>query len=63
MMALGHAIIFAFGLGWLATLIPGEKVWALGAAPFLWATILKTALAAALMRAAWSVTARPDEAR
>jgi biotin transport system substrate-specific component len=63
MMMLGHAIIFAVGLGWLATLIPGEKVWALGAAPFLWATILKTALAAALMRAAWGVTRRPDEAR
>ncbi len=57
MMALGHAVIFAFGLGWLATLMPAAKAWAVGAAPFAAATLLKTALAAALMQAAWSVAA------
>jgi biotin transport system substrate-specific component len=61
MMALGHAVIFAFGLAWLATLMPAAKAWAVGAAPFAAATLLKTALAAALMQAAWSVAAPPAE--
>lgn len=58
LMAIGHAVIFAFGLGWLSALIGPTKAWALGAAPFLAATVLKTALAAALMQAAWSFARR-----
>ena len=62
MMAIGHAVIFAFGLGWLAALMPSAKAWAVGAAPFVAATLLKTALAAALMQAAWrAATPRPEE--
>ena len=63
MMTLGHAIIFAFGLGWLSSVMGFEKAVAAGAAPFLWATILKTALAAALMQAAWGMASRTDEQR
>lgn len=63
MMAVGHAVLFAFGLGWLSTLMPLGKAWAVGAAPFAAATLLKTALAAALMQAAWSVASRRGEAK
>jgi biotin transport system substrate-specific component len=58
MMAVGHAVIFAFGLGWLAALVGWSKAWAGGAAPFMAATLLKTALAAALMQAGWTFARR-----
>jgi biotin transport system substrate-specific component len=58
MMILGHAVIFAFGLGWLTTLMPAAKAWAVGAAPFVAATILKTALAAAVLQGAAALTRR-----
>jgi len=57
-MTLGHAIIFAFGFAWLATLMGPEKaVWA-GVAPFALATLLKTLLACAVFGAAWGAVAR-----
>ena len=52
-MALGHAVIFAFGFAWLATLMGAEKAFAIGVAPFFAATIIKTLLGAALLPAAW----------
>jgi biotin transport system substrate-specific component len=58
MMSIGHAIIFAFGLAWLAQLFGPAKAWAVGAAPFVVGTVLKTALAAALMKAAWTIVRR-----
>jgi len=58
LMALGHAVIFAFGLGWLSALVGPQKAWAVGAAPFAAATLLKTALAAGLMQAAWTFARR-----
>ena len=61
MMVLGHAVIFAFGLGWLSTLMPFAKAWAVGFAPFALATLLKTALAVAAMQVAWSTVARRSE--
>ena len=57
-MALGHAIIFALGFAWLATLIGTEKAFAVGVAPFYAATALKTLLAAATLPALWSLTKR-----
>jgi len=63
MMVIGHAVIFAFGLSWLSALMPLGKAWAVGAAPFLAATILKTALAVAMMQAAWTFARRDDAAR
>ncbi|MFM8680718.1 MAG: biotin transporter BioY [Alphaproteobacteria bacterium] len=48
-MLAGHAVIFAFGLAWLATAIGLEKAWLVGAAPFLLATLLKSALGVALV--------------
>lgn len=58
MMTIGHAVIFACGLGFLSVAMPFAKAWTVGAAPFVAATIVKTALAIALMQAAWSLTRR-----
>jgi biotin transport system substrate-specific component len=63
MMSIGHALIFAFGLAQLSLVMPLAKAWTVGAAPFVAATILKTALAVALMQAAWSVTRRGETNR
>jgi biotin transport system substrate-specific component len=62
MMSLGHAVIFLFGLSQLSLVMPFAKAWTVGAAPFVAATVVKTALAVALMQAAWSVVARRSEA-
>lgn len=51
--ALGHAVIFAFGFAYLASLIGASAAFAAGVAPFYAATAIKTALGAALMPAAW----------
>ncbi|HEX2727352.1 MAG TPA: biotin transporter BioY [Beijerinckiaceae bacterium] len=58
MMTIGHIVIFAFGLAWLAHLFGGAKAWAVGVAPFIAGTVIKTALAAALIKAAWVVARR-----
>src|SRR3954471_428419 len=57
MMVIGHAVIFAFGLGWLATLMPFSKAWAVGFAQFAGATALKTALAVVAIQGARNLTA------
>jgi biotin transport system substrate-specific component len=60
MMTVGHALIFAFGLAQLSLVMPFAEAWTKGAAPFVAATLVKTALAAALMQAAWSATRRGE---
>lgn len=57
-LALGHALLFVPGVAWMAVLFGGEKAIALGLTPFLAATVLKTALGAAIMQAAWAVVVR-----
>ncbi|MDJ1157725.1 biotin transporter BioY [Chelatococcus sp. SYSU_G07232] len=57
-MALGHLAVFVAGFAWLAVLFGAEKAWVVGVAPFYWATLLKTALGAALMPGLWSMAAR-----
>lgn len=52
-MAIGHAVIFAFGFGWMTVLFGADKAFALGVAPFWLATLLKTGLAAAVVAAGW----------
>ena len=55
-MLIGNAIIYAFGLLWLGTLIGWDKpVVALGMTPFLLADLAKTLVAAALMPALWKL--------
>lgn len=56
--ALGHAIIFLCGWGWLTTLIGAEKAWLMGVAPFHAATVAKTLLAAFALPAVWRLTGR-----
>lgn len=58
LMVAGHAIVFAVGLPWLAHFTGVEKAWLLGVQPFLLATLVKTALAIALMRAGWTLIRR-----
>lgn len=53
--ALGHAAIFVFGFAWLAALIGAEKAFQFGVAPFWAATLLKTALAVAVLPPAWTL--------
>jgi biotin transport system substrate-specific component len=52
-MTLGHAAIFVCGVAWLATLVGFERAVQVGFAPFLLATVLKTALAAISLPIAW----------
>ncbi len=57
-MAIGHAVLLASGVSWLAWLFGMEKAIAIGLTPFWAAALLKTALGALLMQAAWKVVAR-----
>ena len=52
-MFIGHVLILAYGIAWLASSIGFDKAWASGVAPFYLATVFKTLLAAAFMRAGW----------
>ncbi len=55
-MLLGNAVIYAFGLPWLAAFVGGpvSKVLALGLYPFLPGDLLKLALASTLLPTAWA---------
>lgn len=57
-MALGHAVLFCFGVAWLASYLGFEKAWMAGVAPFYLATLLKTALGTAVVLGGWSVAKR-----
>jgi biotin transport system substrate-specific component len=57
-MLLGHAVIFAAGVAWLATLTGAERAIALGFTPFIAATIAKTALGLATMPLTWRLLDR-----
>ena len=57
-LSLGHVVIFASGLLWLAQLIGVQKAFAAGVAPFVLATIVKTLLAVALVGAGRSALER-----
>jgi biotin transport system substrate-specific component len=54
-MLIGHVVIFAFGIAYLASLIGFNAAWASGVAPFYHATLLKTLLAAAFIKGAWAL--------
>jgi biotin transport system substrate-specific component len=57
-MTIGHAVIFLFGFGWLASLIGASKAYLGGVAPFYAASLFKTLLGAALLPAAWWLVER-----
>ncbi len=61
-MTIGHAVIFLFGFGWLASLIGMSKTYLGGVAPFYAASLFKTLLGAALLPAAWWMVERARRA-
>jgi biotin transport system substrate-specific component len=52
-MALGTVLLFMPGILWLAVLFGGAKAIAAGLTPFILGSVLKLALAAAVMQLAW----------
>lgn len=55
-MLIGNAIIYAFGLAWLGTIVGWDKpVVAWGMTPFLLGDLAKTLIAAALLPTLWKV--------
>lgn len=59
MMLIGHAVVFAFGLLWLGTVIGWDKpVLEIGLTPFLIGTLAKSLLAAAVLPGAWRLLGR-----
>jgi biotin transport system substrate-specific component len=50
-LLIGHAVIFCFGVAWLASAVGWGKAIAIGLTPFWLATVLKTALAVVTVRA------------
>lgn len=57
-MTIGHALIFVFGIAWLSMLMGFERALVAGFYPFIFATILKTVLAALTLPLAWRLTKR-----
>ncbi len=57
-MSLGHALIFLFGVTWLAQLMGFEKAFFVGVVPFWAATIVKTLLGVVALPLAWKLISR-----
>ena len=57
-MSVGHALIFVFGVAWLAQLMSVEKAFMVGVLPFWAATIVKTLLGVAVLPLAWKLVSR-----
>lgn len=57
-LSLGHAVLFLAGMAWLAVYVGWTKAVALGLAPFLVGSLVKTALGATLVRAGWATLDR-----
>jgi biotin transport system substrate-specific component len=53
-MLIGHVVLFAPGVLWLAHHVGFSRAWTFGVAPFYLATLLKSALGAAIVRGAWA---------
>ena len=57
-MLAGNALIYLFGLPWLATFVGSDRVWMSGLLPFIPGDIVKVALAAAALPGAWKLIGR-----
>ena len=62
-LCLGHALLFAPGVAWLAVLFGGSKAVAIGLTPFLAGSVVKVALGTALVAAAGPLLRRGPRAR
>jgi biotin transport system substrate-specific component len=63
-MLAGTAVIYAFGLAWLGTVVGWDKpVLAWGLTPFLLGDVLKLALAAAVLPLTWKLVAKDPSSR
>jgi biotin transport system substrate-specific component len=62
-MLAGNSLIYLFGVGWLTRFVGAERVIHLGFLPFIPGDLLKTAIAAALLPAAWRLRNRPASTR
>ncbi len=58
LFSLGSLVIYFFGAAYLSTLIGLDKAWAAGVLPFIPGDILKAALAAWILPAAWKLGAK-----
>lgn len=57
-MLVAEIVMLAMGFAWLALLIGAEKSWQFGVLPFIFGDLIKVALAASLVPAAWSLLKR-----
>ncbi|PDQ18555.1 biotin transporter BioY [Mesorhizobium sanjuanii] len=57
-MLVAEIVMVAMGFAWLALLIGAEKSWQFGVVPFIIGDLIKVALAASLVPAAWSLLKR-----
>jgi biotin transport system substrate-specific component len=57
-MALAHLLIFVPGVAWLAASVGWERAFAVGAVPFIGATVAKTLLGVVTMPLAWRLVGR-----
>jgi biotin transport system substrate-specific component len=57
-MTLGHLVILACGVAWLAVSLGWQRAISVGLAPFVVATIVKTALAGLTLPLAWRLVER-----
>ena len=57
-MLIGDALIFLFGVGWLATVVGGAKALTLGLTPFIAAEIFKIILAVITLPLVWRLIRR-----
>jgi biotin transport system substrate-specific component len=57
-MLLGNAVIYAFGLPWLAVYVGLDRVLALGLLPFVPGDLLKVGLAVAVLPGTWGLLGR-----
>ena len=57
-LLVAEVVMMAMGFAWLALLIGAEKSWQFGVVPFIIGDLIKVALAASLVPAAWSLLKR-----
>ncbi len=57
-MLAGEAVLYVFGLSWLAHFVPGDRVLQVGLYPFIIGDLIKVAAAALLLPSGWMLLRR-----